>query len=504
MGEKGIIVSGEFGNILAREKQGESFELGELLVARTKSGNKMLMQVFDLCYGSQLNQQHLELISGLKLDDEVSTHLHEPHTRTYMLARLKNILTMSSSRASAPKTLPAFFSPVDQVTADDVRFISKKLPSSLHLGELRSGSAALPVPVYIDGRKALSHHMLIVGTTGRGKSVLMSNLLWNATGASFCGMLVLDPHDEYFGRSSFGLKDHPSKNVVYYSLNPPPGGRTLKINLSSILPFHLLSLYDWSDAQRDAMRAYYHTFNKEWIVESIRETPLVHHKFGESTLAVVKRRLLSLLSLEFDGSVVTGRSVFDPTAGKTTVKDIQQELENANTVIVDTSAFSGALEVLLGSLFASRILDRYKRYNTIELQQKPIISIVLEEAPRVLGKDVLERGPNVFSTIAREGRKFNVGLTAITQLPSLIPRDVLANLNTKIILGIELKTERQAIIESAAQDLSQDNRMIASLDKGEAIVSSNFLSFATPIKIPFFSQKELEVKKVPRSFEGFR
>jgi uncharacterized protein len=46
--------------------------------------------------------------------------------------------------------------------------------------------------------------------------------------------------------------------------------------------------------------------------------------------------------------------------------------------------------------------------------------------------------------------------------------------------------ERQAIIESASQDLSSDDRNIASLDKGEAIVSSNFAKLPLPIKIPFF------------------
>ena len=49
-----------------------------------------------------------------------------------------------------------------------------------------------------------------------------------------------------------------------------------------------------------------------------------------------------------------------------------------------------------------------------------------------------------------------------------------------------MATERQAIIESAAQDLSQEGRAIASLDKGEAIVTSNFARFAVPIKIPLF------------------
>jgi hypothetical protein len=59
-------------------------------------------------------------------------------------------------------------------------------------------------------------------------------------------------------------------------------------------------------------------------------------------------------------------------------------------------------------------------------------------------------------------------------------------MNTKIILGNELVTERSAVIDSASQDLSTDDRNIASLDKGEAIVSSNFTKFAIPIQIPLF------------------
>ncbi len=143
---------------------------------------------------------------------------------------------------------------------------------------------------------------------------------------------------------------------------------------------------------------------------------------------------------------------------------------------------------------------------TGELDAKPVVSIVLEEAPRVLGKDVLENGTNVFEQIAREGRKFKIGLVAITQLPSLIPRSILANMNTKIILGIEMAPERDAIIDSASQDLSKDQRAIASLDRGEAIISSNFGRFAMPVKIPLFEEFANVVKKTDakKSFVGIK
>ena len=73
-------------------------------------------------------------------------------------------------------------------------------------------------------------------------------------------------------------------------------------------------------------------------------------------------------------------------------------------------------------------------------------------------------------------------------------------MNTKIILGLEMAPERQAVIESASQDLSADNRNIAALDKGEALITSNFTNFAIPVKIPLFDnlidkKKEVSIKK---------
>ena len=233
------------------------------------------------------------------------------------------------------------------------------------------------------------------------------------------------------------------------------------------------------------------------------EKPLKDVKFNDATLAVVKRRLVQLLNCSISNDEVVCRGIFDLSAGQTTISDIIKDLKNAKTVIIDTSSFAGSLELLVGSLIATELLHDYKNIPSSDLKSLPVISIVLEEAPRVLGKEILEKGSNIFSTIAREGRKFRIGLTAITQLPSLIPKDILANMNTKIILGTEMKQERQAIIESSAQDLSNDDRTIASLDKGEALVSSTFVKFATPLKIPLFSEvvKSKSIK-AQNSFSG--
>ncbi len=502
---KGQVIAGRFGEIKVRQKSDEELELGELLVAES-SDKKIIMQVYDLLYGSQISDQNRELISGMQLEENTDLEFMDPELRNYTIGHLKNLITVKGDgEAIASKSLPDFFSTVRSVREDDLKFLTEP-DNPLYLGKLRSGTKEIDVDLYLPGNKVFSHHILVTGTTGKGKSVLMSNLLWDATKCDYCATLVLDPHDEYYGRNEVGLKDHPRKSdVVYYtSQDVPPGERTLNVNMKVLRPYHF-GFLNFSSAQKDAMQAYYREYGKDWLEAIILQKPL-EVEVHEATVSVLKRKMLSILDLNFSNQKLSCNGIFKLDQGETTISTIIQELESEKSVIIDTSNLSGKVELLIGSLIANELLNRYKYFKrTGDLKDKPAVSIVLEEAPRVLGKDALESGSNVFSTIAREGRKFNIGLSAITQLPSLIPREILANMNTKIILGTEMNTERKAIIESASQDLSSDDRNIASLDKGEAIVSSNFAKFALPLSIPFFDEwvkDEIEEEEESKSYAG--
>lgn len=494
---KGKIILGRFGEILIRQKSGTELELGELLVTETGDA-KILLQVFDLQFGSQLSQQLLELTSGMKLEENTDLEFFDKDLRNYTIAKAKTLIEIKNKSASVNKKLPDFLADVREIAEDDLSFMAR--PSDpLFMGFLRSGSKSLPVKMFLPAREVFSHHVLIAGTTGRGKSVLVKHILWHSLGKDFAGFLVLDPHDEYFGRNSFGLKDHPEKDkVVYYTAKQPPAGqRTLMINLHLLRPDHF-SFIDFSSAQQQLMYTYYKRFGADWIEKILTDNEATEKKFEfhEMSLMVVRRQLKLLLDLDADDKRVYPKGIFSAVAGESTIRDIVDEIEQSKMVIVDTSDFYGQVELLIGSLLASEVFNRYKNYKREGLlKQKPVAAIILEEAPRVLGKEVLEKGSNIFSSIAREGRKFSIGLIAITQLPSLIPRDILGNINTKIILGIEMAPERQAIIESAAQDLSADQRTIAALDKGEALVTSNFAKFAYPIKIPMIDKNMLNQSK---------
>jgi len=383
---KGQVISGEYGNILIRQKSGEKVELGELLVGETKD-NKILLQVINLLYGSQISQQNLELISGMSLEDDEKIDFMDAELRNYNLAVLKNLITISDGNASVCKRLPAFFSSVREVTKEDLKFLTQPR-DSLFVGNLRSGSKVLDVKAYLDGAKAFSHHILIPATTGKGKSNLMSCMLWDSLDKDYCSLLVLDPHNEYYDR----LKNHPLKDrLAYYTpKDAPPGTKTLKINLNLIRPQHFNGVVEWTQAQSEALYAFYSKYGKEWIAAIVISKPV--QGFNEATITVLKRRILRLLDLDFVNNQLFCNGVFQLSSGESTIADICSELEESKTVIVNTSSFSGAVEILIGGLITTEVFGKYRSYNSKgTLKDKPVISVVLEEAPRVLGKEVLCR-----------------------------------------------------------------------------------------------------------------
>jgi len=497
----GQIVAGEVGKILIREKSGEKIELGDLLVVEDTEGY-LIIQVYNLLYGSQISKLAREQLAGLKLEGfGVGLEFFEPQLRNYVLAEAKVVLRVGD-KPMAAKTLPDFFGTVRHVEAKDLQFLSKP-ENPIYLGKVRSGSKVMDVPVYLDGSEALVHHILVPSATGRGKSNLVKVMLWSIISQNKFGVLVLDAHDEYYGRTGMGLKDHPKSrgSLAYYSVNPLPGTSTLAISLKTILPSHLDGIISLTEAQDQAVRRYYAEFRENWIEKILRGETIEGVK--DVTRGVLQRIINTKLSIYIkDGEVSCRNRIFSTTAGESTIKEIGGALEDGKVVVIDTSKIGDEAELLIGSMIATSILDTYQNSKAEgTLGDKLPISIVIEEAPRVLGSERLQTGENIYSRIAREGRKFKVGLIAITQLTSVIPRDILTNINTKIILGNEMATERRAVIDSAAQDLEDDDQMIASLDKGEAIVTSIFTRFAVPIQIPLFENLAEEQKSSRKQSE---
>ena len=507
----GSFISGSFAKLILRQKSDKEFEIGELIVAGISLNEYSIFQIKDLFYGSQIPDSSLELMAGYGLErDRSNLKIYEPELRNYVLAHARELISVKKNESTEkyeltiPKKLPKFFSDIFELEESHLQFFKEeKIETPLNLGKVRSGSKVLDINVNVNAAEVLKHHILIPAATGRGKSNLVKTILYDLLDNDKCGKLIFDPHNEYYGtQTQKGLKDHPKSPefLEYYTIRKTSGALDLKFNMNLINPAHIMGSISLTDAQKQAIVVFYRKDRKNWIQKIYEDYTIDELKkigIQPKTIEVLRRKigLLLKISLEDDGTL-TENGIYSSSGYEQTTHAIIKSLSNGKTVIIDTSLLEGAEEIFIASIIVEGVFKEYKRLKFQDkLQDRPVISIVIEEAPRVIGKKVLESIDNVFGKIAREGRKFKIGLIAITQLPSIIDREILANMNTKIILGNEMGPERRAIIDSAAQDLSDDYQTIGSLDKGEAIITSTFTKFAIPISIPLFENFIKEGKK---------
>ena len=91
--------------------------------------------------------------------------------------------------------------------------------------------------------------------------------------------------------------------------------------------------------------------------------------FRDETVQVVQRKLSNVLNIDAGTDSLTCHNIFTEDTGENTVNDVCQTIEQGGSVIIDTSQFSGATELLVGSILAEELLKRYKRYMRREYTQ---------------------------------------------------------------------------------------------------------------------------------------
>jgi len=103
------------------------------------------------------------------------------------------------------------------------------------------------------------------------------------------------------------------------------------------------------------------------------------------------------------------------------------------------------------------------------------VLLVLEEAHRYLGEEATALTRNSANRIAREGRKYGIGLFLVTQRPTELPKTALAQCGTLIALRLS-NSEDQGAIKSALPDtITGLAAVLPSLRTHEAIISGESL-----------------------------
>jgi len=145
---------------------------------------------------------------------------------------------------------------------------------------------------------------------------------------------------------------------------------------------------------------------------------------------------------------------------------------------VPSHAADLAIGVILNLLFEVAI--RGKRDGPGIGRPSPVF-IVLEEAHRYLGSAATPLTRDSANRIAREGRKYGIGLLLVTQRPTELPDTALSQCGSMIALRLT-NGEDQGVIRAALPDsVTGLAAILPSLRTGEAVVSGE--AFTLPARV---------------------
>lgn len=493
---KGRITGKSITEIIFRTFYEEELNLGDILIATDEDKSlPFYLRVVDIFYGAEAKDPDWSSRTAgnmMLLDREGESYkFAEKERRLFKVGKCNLLGYVKGKDFRKPKTIPAHFSKVKTPESNDFVFL-KKYMGDIEVGYLRSGEKVLDFPIGISG-ELFPYHIGIFATTGMGKSNLMKVLAGAALESGKYGMLILDPHGEYYdggGDPNYkGLVDHPlaSDRLRVYSSRDLKGPHNkLKISSKEIEIKDIRHIYGFTQPQIEALYALWSIFGNNWL-EKVNLTPIKELSlqismgggFFESTLGVIQRRAEHILRLPFVHK--------DPTLSIT--KNVVNDLRLGKVVLVDTSNMSEQEELLVSAILTRAVFNHNR-----SLYQKPFefkklfpCLIVMEEAQRVLSQKE-KQDINIFAQISREGRKFKTGLCAITQQPKLIHEELLSQFNTLFILGLADERDRTILKSSAKNDISDLGTEIQMLEAGEAILTSPQSPFAIPAKIYLYEE----------------
>lgn len=372
---------------------------------------------------------------------------------------------------------------------------------------------------FLDGDKLFQRHAVIVGSTGSGKSWTVAKLIEQVAQLPMANCILFDIHGEYSG------KDFKMDGMQHLRVANPSdlGNKGSLENDVLMLPYWLLTyeemlamLLDRSDsnAPNQAM-----LFSKTVFAEKLKYLDEIGDSTFKGSITIDSpipykiENILKELS-DLDEQMVEGARAGTekqgPFFGKLTrfvqrleakkqdkrlgflfqISEDELEIDwlnklcerlmlgsesnpkKAGVKIIDFSEVpSDVLPLVIG--LVARLVFTVQQW-TIRENQHPI-SLMCDEAhlyiPERTNQDAAsELGLKSFERIAKEGRKYGVSLTVISQRPSEVNRTVLSQCNNFISLRLS-NAEDQAVIKRLLPDnLTGLTEVLPILDVGEALV----------------------------------
>lgn len=317
--------------------------------------------------------------------------------------------------------------------------------------------------------------------------------------------------------------------------------RRVLLSRADLTPDDLISVMEFSEQQAAFCASCYGRYGEDWIPTILRgdlEQSEGGTDYLPGTISAVQRRLGFL---EVNRTRLFTR--FAPEAGlpyQSTLPDLICTLEHGRIVVVDTTLMSELEQFLLTTVVARTLFSLRKalrgcdrvadlpraiqlglgrdpgppetlgsRHLAESLQARledgslpyrkgdrvvstddlPLVNIVVEEAPSILNPARLKFG-SVFRDISRQGRKFGIGLSVVSQQVTAIDAGILTQINSELTMGLGNEDERRAAVRNASGDLGGFERELLLLGKGQILLTTTFKDVPVPVQVRNFDHSD--------------
>lgn len=373
--------------------------------------------------------------------------------------------------------------PGTEINLADLKDLNQifEVKNGLKIGKLINQA---DVEVNVDINNMVSRHLAILAMTGAGKSNTVAVVVDELLKYNGC-IFIFDMHSEYINTDF----KNGNVNLIEAKINP------IYMSFSEIKK--LAKIPDNAYIQE----RYFREAHKN-VLERAKNGEIIRDQFIES--------MKNLLEKWAEGEDFKGQSV---TRDKKTIIDVLNKIDDFESRygnILDLSTGNilskvklGEVNVLdLGSVdeTAAEILVAHVLRNALDQKKKNIkkndndddkklkfpVFFVLEEAHILAPDNRNTKSKYWISRIAREGRKFGLGLCMVSQSPKSLDKNSLSQANNMIILRlVEPKDQRH--VQEASESLSKDLMdQLPSLNKGEAIIIGLMTKIPTLVKIDKF------------------
>ncbi|MBU2623589.1 MAG: ATP-binding protein [Proteobacteria bacterium] len=370
---------------------------------------------------------------------------------------------------------------------------------------------------YADMNELIGKHTAVLGSTGAGKSgtiaTIIHSILERGQTAGHSNweprIVILDPHNEYGSAFTNHLRlstDEGSLKLPYWLLNLQETialviGKTefVATSQANIVKTALLNArnsveesigIDITKISVDSPTPYsLDTFKQE--VNSQR--PSGKDKKEQEPFNSVINKLETLQrDTRMKFMLKPWDNINDPFP-----KVLSQFVGEGEPVcIIDLSGVPNEVAGIASAVIARTLFYLKVWQSTSEREKYPVL-LVCEEAHRYVpnrGEAQYEAAQEAIRRIAKEGRKYGLGLLLVSQRPSEVEATVLSQCNSWIVHRITNDADREQVRGILPDSVSGLTKMLSGLRRREAIFVGQAAMLPSRILI-----RELSADKLPRS-----